>query len=938
MFALGDISRFKGEKETCKILKPVWDVVTDYLVIFLALLSILFAGMEVTSGSFECLAAVDCPGISRSNMSILLSHTMNRSACKAFYLSQKTSVIRKTVVLTDLKSSLQYANFVKSECSKSAIPNFLAYFWLVLSTQAFVLVVLDNLWLKLPITASAIENFVELVIECYASPIPNFALTQALSDISTTRRRAFSYQPVGQPPVGQPPVSQPPVDQPPVDQQQDNEIENSVDFDNDESCEYDILGDPATVSAIKTLYEKVQTLKKDIKSPRKIVKIYGLYLLQSVLQAIFTFAFIIIDSYFMKDMKGTMTCTVTQYIPVPHDYFICSHGLAPAFVGGLYIYLIILGLSFFIFVGIIIWTVKIVYKCGCADKTNCKSRCKYVFRENELPATKLADISKEDDDFGFLLHLLHHYNLVYVNRLAHFLSQKNKRKIEAYYITKDYPVSELRKQLDENRKKITFSKLRAIPQTIFQLATEIVKLELIECRPLENEDFDDFGKLTNLRKLSIVKCGLKCIPDGIFKLEWLEKLSLKGNHITSINCDKSNLKNLTHINLSDNGLKTVTPDLEKLENVFAIYLSGNPEFTVQSLKAVLACPRLRILDPAPHMFQIVHELNSSEQEKFSRCVKMTKKETVIPYTPGDVPHIDIDNTDKIYKMDSSPKGVAIIFNNVSYGKIGYGDRHGSEKDVYKLKSLFEQIGFDTLCCTDYEAEQAKQFLEKCATDEKYKDCDCIVVCVLSHGEEGGIIFLDGEVVPVMDLVEYVQKSSLYEEKPKLFFIQACRGKLNAGSNSNVAVHSTARNCREDLGSTSKINLVTSDALEEMGAPSQSKKEASKAHVMTGVDIHVPKGADILLSYSTMQGYTSFRNTQHGSWYVQNLTKVFSQHAWEEDVLSLLTLVNYEIVRASTTSGWRQVPAPQSTLRKKLYFLPGYPNQRWQIEPRQASTT
>ena len=62
--------------------------------------------------------------------------------------------------MTDLEKSIFYANFVNSECSKSAIPNFLSYFGFVLFIQAFILAVLDNLWFKLPVTASVIERFV----------------------------------------------------------------------------------------------------------------------------------------------------------------------------------------------------------------------------------------------------------------------------------------------------------------------------------------------------------------------------------------------------------------------------------------------------------------------------------------------------------------------------------------------------------------------------------------------------------------------------------------------------------------------------------------------------------------------------------------------------------------------------------------------------------
>ncbi|XP_028393214.1 volume-regulated anion channel subunit LRRC8D-like, partial [Dendronephthya gigantea] len=236
MFALGDISRFEGdnsEKVTSfKILKPVWDVITDYLVIFLAMLSIVFAGMEVTSGRFECLAAVNCPGISSSNTSsFFLSHMKYHNVCKSFYNSQKTNVrIKGTDVMTDLKSSVQYSNFVNSECSKSAIPNFLAYFWFLMFIEAFVLIILDNLWLKLPTTAATIESFVSLVMACYASPCSNLELTKALSKVPNPKV--------------------------------ENSASDDSGSDSDQGHELSILDDTATVSAIRTLYEKLETLKE----------------------------------------------------------------------------------------------------------------------------------------------------------------------------------------------------------------------------------------------------------------------------------------------------------------------------------------------------------------------------------------------------------------------------------------------------------------------------------------------------------------------------------------------------------------------------------------------------------------------------------------------------------------------------------------------------
>ncbi len=425
MLALSHISRFEGAKESCKILKPIWDVITDYLVVFLVALSIAIAGMQISSGSFECLAAIDCPSITRSNMSrSFLSHIEYRNACKAFYSSRKTNIPR-TVVVTDLKSSLQYAKFVNSECSKKAVPDFLSYFGFVLFTQALALLVFDNLWLKLPHTASIILSFIALVVECYASPCPNFALTHTLSNVHVPRKRSRNgYKNLDK-------------------HHQNTEIENVHDNhnhnDNDHSDKFSILEDSATISAVKTLYEKVRTLKKNVNLSHKI---WQLYLIQAICQAGLAILFLGLDIHYMKDLEGTITCRLTQHIPVVHDYFICSHNLAPAFFWGLIIfYLPVLGVCLAVFIFTIGWTLLL----------KAKDTFKYDVEEklsDFLEGKELSDVSPVYHDFGFLLHLLHSYNIFYVIRFAHFLSQKKQKENSSILFEDRVPSFKVTKRAD----------------------------------------------------------------------------------------------------------------------------------------------------------------------------------------------------------------------------------------------------------------------------------------------------------------------------------------------------------------------------------------------------------------------------------------------------------------------------------------------------------
>lgn len=178
MFAISKLSKFESEKTTFKILKPWWDVITDYLVMFLLTVPIVIGGMELASGSFDCLPAVDCPTPKND--------TLLSNVCTTFYSSQKATDGKGMTVVTDINNHLQYANYVNSECSKSAVHWFLSYFSLFLLGQALILLVLDNFWLKIPTTASIIETFSALVMECDNSPGTNFALSQIYYQIQPT--------------------------------------------------------------------------------------------------------------------------------------------------------------------------------------------------------------------------------------------------------------------------------------------------------------------------------------------------------------------------------------------------------------------------------------------------------------------------------------------------------------------------------------------------------------------------------------------------------------------------------------------------------------------------------------------------------------------------------------------------------------------------------
>ena len=68
-------------------------------------------------------------------------------------------------------------------------------------------------------------------------------------------------------------------------------------------------------------------------------------------------------------------------------------------------------------------------------------------------------------------------------------------------------------------------------------------------------------------------------------------------------------------------------------------------------------------------------------------------------------------------------------------------------------------------------------LKNFAKLEFHNDVDSCIVVLLSHGVDGAIVGSDCENVPLQDLFLYFdgQNCPKLLRKPKLFFIQACRG-------------------------------------------------------------------------------------------------------------------------------------------------------------------
>ena len=105
------------------------------------------------------------------------------------------------------------------------------------------------------------------------------------------------------------------------------------------------------------------------------------------------------------------------------------------------------------------------------------------------------------------------------------------------------------------------------------------------------------------------------------------------------------------------------------------------------------------------------------------------------------------------------------------------DRKGTEIDEAALCKTFKWLHFDVRQFPNRTADEIRGELDKIAQEDHSK-YDAFVCCILSHGCEKGIYGKDWNCIPISEIRSIFKGNycKSLREKPKIFFIQACRGK------------------------------------------------------------------------------------------------------------------------------------------------------------------
>ncbi|KAF4087045.1 hypothetical protein AMELA_G00091070 [Ameiurus melas] len=254
-----------------------------------------------------------------------------------------------------------------------------------------------------------------------------------------------------------------------------------------------------------------------------------------------------------------------------------------------------------------------------------------------------------------------------------------------------------------------------------------------------------------------------------------------------------------------------------------------------------------------------------------------------------------NNTMKLeqYDMSGDWRGFALIINNYDFSQCPkIKNREGTDVDEKSLCAVLHWLGFEIVKRHDCNKESMLGALDELRRRD-HTQADCVVCCVLTHGCEGGVYGVDGERVLLKELIEKLDGNSCpsLQQKPKLFFIQACQG---VQEQQVVFLQSDGPNNISDM---------------ELFCDAEVPRES------------IPAVADYLVAMATVPGYVSFREKYKGTWFIQSLcTKLQQLVPSGTDLLSILTEVNNDVSKKADRTGTRkQMSKPEFTLTKRLVF-------------------
>lgn len=229
-----------------------------------------------------------------------------------------------------------------------------------------------------------------------------------------------------------------------------------------------------------------------------------------------------------------------------------------------------------------------------------------------------------------------------------------------------------------------------------------------------------------------------------------------------------------------------------------------------------------------------------------------------------------------YEMKSGCHGLAIIINNEKFSLKAQSTRRGSSVDEENLKIVLRFLGYKVRIYRDVDSDGMRAIFKEIQMFD-HTSYDSLICCILSHGDKDVVYGSNSVRVNIADLTAELNGEKCHKlvGKPKLFFIQACRG------------------------------------------DKPQKRVAADGEFL-------PNTSDFFFSFAVPQGYKAYHHIEKGSWYVTELCRALGEHATHAPLIDIMHLAHQRVAEkcVRTGKGETVIQSPELIyrLRKHVFFF------------------
>ncbi|KAL4647911.1 volume-regulated anion channel subunit LRRC8C-like [Arapaima gigas] len=543
-----------------RVLKPWWDVFTDYLCIAMLMMGVFGCTIHLTQHKISCLPShlssassknIQCQGVAVNSGNKTLWTANNKSLTSREMFGRKNNL--------DIH---QYI-FINNYCYERAVHWYGKYFPYLMVIHTVMFMVASSFWFKFPGTSSKIELFVAVLGKCFNSPWTTRTISEVYEDHDEERMVIWKRNTA---------LESSPTESP-ITEDETEILLQSASFNSNtektipESQSAPSLLDQKEGEEAKALFEKVKKFRTHVEEADLL---YTMYVLQTLIKMLKFVVITIYSAVLVPNIQVVVQCAVPKEL-TGYSVYCCNHVKAHLFSKLAYSYICFVGVYGLLCIYTLYWVFHRPLKV-------------YSFESIRLE-TGINDIPDVKNDFAFLLHLCDQYDPLYSKRFAMFLSEVSESRLQQVNLNNEWTVDKLWQRMSQNaneRLELHLLMLPGLPDSMFEIPeVESLKLELMNDITIP----DSISQLKSLQELSLVHCPAK-----------LQLAAL--NHLQ---------EHLKVLHLIIDGPEQIPPWMYTLQGLEELYLTG-PISQEQSKNATLdplsELRSLRVLTLKSHLTKI----------------------------------------------------------------------------------------------------------------------------------------------------------------------------------------------------------------------------------------------------------------------------------------------------------------------------------------------